>query len=89
MATTVDPNSDVLGDDNKTYHAPGKPMETPATVEEYTNTEMEYEMYDQIKRLTTVLRKVGNFLQAQHPELISAMEKMNLFDEMVEDQDME
>jgi hypothetical protein len=37
MATMVDPNPDVLGDDNEMYHAPRKPVETPATTEEYTS----------------------------------------------------
>jgi hypothetical protein len=37
MATTVDPNLDVPGDDNDMYHPPGKPVETPATAEEYTS----------------------------------------------------
>jgi hypothetical protein len=64
MAMMVDPNSDRPGDDDETYHAPRKPMETPANAEEYLSTTMEHELYEEIKRLTTVLRKVGNFLQA-------------------------
>jgi hypothetical protein len=71
------------------YHAPRKPVETPATAEECTSTEMEYKMYGQVKKLTTVLRKAGNFLQVQHPELICTIEKMNLFDEMADDPDRE
>jgi hypothetical protein len=65
------------------------PLETPANAEEYLSTAMEHELYGEIKRLTTVLRKVGNFLQTQHPDLIRTMQKMSLFDETVDDPDME
>jgi hypothetical protein len=80
MATMVGPNPDVPGDDDGMYHAPGKPMETPATDVKYTSTKMEFEMYEEVKRLAKILMKVGNFLQGQHPEILCTMEKMSLFD---------
>jgi hypothetical protein len=80
MATTVGPNPDIPGDDDGTYHAPGKPVETPATAVKYTSTKMEFEMYEKVKRLARIIMKVGNFLQGQHPELLRTMEKMSLFD---------
>ncbi len=67
MATTVGPNPDILGDDDGTYHAPGKPMETPATAVKCTSTKMEFEMYEEVKRLAKILMKVGNFLQREAP----------------------
>jgi hypothetical protein len=80
MATTVGPYPDVPGDDDGTYHAPGKPVETPETAEEYTSTRMEFDMYEEIKRLARIITKVGDFLKGQHPELICIMKKMSLFD---------
>jgi hypothetical protein len=84
MVTTVGPNPDILGDDDGTYHAPRKPVETPATAVKYTSTKMEFQMYKEVKRLATILTKVGNFLQGQHPEILCTMEKMSLFDGMVD-----
>ena len=84
MATTVGPNPDVPGDDDGTYHAPGEPMETPATAVKYTSMKMEFEMYEEVKRLAKILMKVGNFLQGQHPEIHCTMEKMSLFDGTVD-----
>ncbi len=46
-------------------------------------------MYDENKKLHTVLRKVGSFLRVQHPDLLHTMEKMRLFNEMASDLDME
>jgi hypothetical protein len=80
MATMVGPNPDIPGDDNGTYHVPRKPMETLATDVKYTSMKMEFEMYEEVKRLAQILTKVGNFLQGQHPELLCTMEKMSLFD---------
>jgi hypothetical protein len=87
MERTVDPNPDVPGDDDGTYHAPGKPVETPATAVKYTSTKMEFEIYEEVKRLAKILMKVGNFLQGQHPELLRTMEKMSLFDGTVDSSD--
>ncbi len=75
MATTVGPNPDIPGDGDRTYHAPGKPVETPASAVKYTSTKMEFEMYKEVKRLATIITKVGNFLQGQHPDLLRTMEK--------------
>jgi hypothetical protein len=75
MATTVGPNPDIPGDDDGTYHAPGKPVETPATDVKYTSMKMEFKMYEEVKRLAKILTKVGNFLQGQHPEILRTMEK--------------
>jgi hypothetical protein len=75
MAMTVGPNPDVPGDDDRTYHASGKPVETPATAEEYTSTRMEFDMYEEIKRLARIITKVGDFVKGEHPELLRTMEK--------------
>jgi hypothetical protein len=85
MATMMGPNPDVLGDDDGTYHAPRKPMETLATAEEYTSMRMEFDMYNENKRLASIITKVGNFLKGQHPELLCTMDKMSLFDDGSED----
>ena len=84
MATTVGPNPDIPGDDDGTYHAPGKPMETPASAVKYTSTKMEFEMYEEVRGLAKILMKVGNFLQGEHPEILRTMEKMSLFDGKVD-----
>jgi hypothetical protein len=83
----VDPNLDVPGDDNKTYHVPGKPVETPASAEEYTSTRMEFDMYEEIKRLARFITKVGDFLKGKHPELLRTIENMSLFDGTVDGPD--
>jgi hypothetical protein len=62
MATTVGPNPDILGDEDGTYYPPRKPVETPASAVKYTSTKMEFEMYEEVKRLAKILVKVGNFL---------------------------
>jgi hypothetical protein len=62
MATTVGPNPDIPGDDDGMYHAPGKPVETPATAVKYASTKMKFEMYEEVKRLAKILTKVINFL---------------------------
>jgi hypothetical protein len=77
MATMVDPNSDALGDDDGMYHDPIMPVETPANT--VANN----------KKLHTVLRKLGNFLRARHPESIRMMEKMSIFDDTADDPGME
>ncbi len=84
MAIMVGPNLDIPGDDDRTYHAPGKPVETPATAVKYTSTKMEFEMYEEVKRLAKILTKVGSFWQGQHPETLCTMEKMSLFDGTVD-----
>ena len=88
MATTVGPNPDIPGDDDGTYHAPRKPVETPATAVKYTSTKMEFKMYEEVKRLAKILTKVGNILQGQHPEILCTMEKMSLFDGTVDGSDL-
>jgi hypothetical protein len=89
MATTVDPNTDSLGDDDESVHASREPVQTPGTNRKYFSTDMEEELHDEIKKLHTVLRKVGNFLRVQHPNLLLTMEKMSIFDEPASDPDME
>ncbi len=84
MATTVGPNPDIPGDDDGTYHPPGKPVEIPATAVKYTSIKMEFQMYAEVKRLAKILTKVGNFMQGQHPEILRTMEKMSLFDGTVD-----
>ncbi len=62
-------------------------METPASAVRYSSTKMEFEMYEEVKRLAAIITKVGNFLQGQHPELLRTMEKMSLFDGTVDGSD--
>ncbi len=52
MATTVGSNPDIPGDDDGTYRAPGKPMEIPATAVKYTSMKMEFEMYEEVKKIS-------------------------------------
>jgi hypothetical protein len=88
MATTVDSNPDLPGDDDdETYFIPGEPVETPAADDKYISAVREFEMYKGIKRLATVLMNIGGFLKEQHPELLCTMEKMSLFDGMVDSPD--
>jgi hypothetical protein len=87
MATTVGPNPDLPGDDDGTFHAPRKPVDTPATADEYTSMRMEFDMYKEIKRLARIITKVGDFLKGQHPELLRTMKKMSLFDGTVDSLD--
>jgi hypothetical protein len=78
-----------LGDDDESEHPSREPVQTPGTNRKCFSTEMEEELYDENKKLHTVLRKVGNFLRAQHLDLLLTMEKMSIFDEMASDPDME
>ncbi len=75
MAKTVDPNTDSLGDDNESAHPSRDPVQTPRTNHKYFFMEMEEEMYNENKKLHTVLRKLDNFLRVQHPDLLRTMEK--------------
>ncbi len=88
MAKTVGPNPDIPGDGDRTYYPPRKPVETPASAMKYTSMKMEFEMYEEIKRLAKFLMKVGNFLQGQHPEILCTMEKMSLFDGTMDGSDL-
>jgi hypothetical protein len=90
MAQTKDPiSTDSLGDDDKSVHHSREPVQTPGTNRKYFSTEMEEELYDENKKLHTVLQKIGNFLRVQHPDLLRTMEKMSLFNETASDPDME
>ncbi len=46
---------------------------------------MEEELYEENRKLHTVLWKLDNFLQAQYPELLCTMEKISLFNETADD----
>jgi hypothetical protein len=50
---------------------------------------MEEELYEENKKVQTVLQELDNFLRVQHPNLLCTMEKMSLFDEMASDLNME
>ncbi len=74
MATTVDPkvgsNSDSPGDDDEeTFFVPGEPVATPVADDEYTSTEREFEMYEEIKRLARILSNVDGFLKKKTPRI--------------------
>jgi hypothetical protein len=64
-------------------------VQTPGTEQKYFSTEMEEELYDENRKLHTVLRKLGNFLRVQHPNLLCTMEKMSLFNETASEPDVE
>ncbi len=89
MALTVDPNTDAPGDDNKSVHPNRAPVNTPGTSNKFFITNKEEELYEENKKLHTVLRKLDNFLRVQHPELLRTMQKMSLFNETASDPDME
>jgi hypothetical protein len=84
MATMVGPNLDIPGDDDGTYHAPRKPVETPATAVKYTSMKMEFHMYEEVKRLAKILTKVGNSCKGSTQKILRTMEKMSLFDGTVD-----
>jgi hypothetical protein len=89
MAIMVDPNMDAPGEDEESVHLYSAPVQTPGTNQKFFTMEMEEELYEENKKLHTVLQKVDNFLRVQHPDLLRTMEKMSLFDETVDDPDME
>jgi hypothetical protein len=57
---------------------PRKARGNPSKCCEIYQTKMEFEMYEEAKRLAKILTKVGNFLQGQHPEILRTMEKNEL-----------
>jgi hypothetical protein len=77
IATMVDPNADALADDNE------------STDQGFFTTETEEELYQENKKLHTILQRLDNFLRVQHPELLRPMEKINLFDEMADGPEIE
>jgi hypothetical protein len=81
MAVTVDPNTDAPGDDDESVHPNRAPVQTPGTSNKFFTTDTEEELYEENKKLHTVLRKLDNFLRVQHPDLLRTMQKMSLFDE--------
>jgi hypothetical protein len=56
MAKMVGPNMDSLGDNDESVHLPREPMQTPGSDRIYFSTEMEEEVYDENKKLHTVLQ---------------------------------
>ena len=89
MALTVDPNTDAPGDDDELVDPSRAPVQTPGTSNKFFTTDTEEKLYEENKKLHTVLRKLDNFLLVQHPELLRTMQKMSLFDETASDLDME
>ncbi len=89
MATTVDPNTDAPGDDDESVHPNRAPVQTPGTSTKFFTTDTEEELYEENKKLHTVLRKLDNLLRVQHPELLRTMQKMSLFNETASDPNME
>jgi hypothetical protein len=75
MAMMVDPNTDAPGDDDESVHPSRESVQTPGTNQKFFSSEMEEELYEEHRKIHTVLRKQDNFLRAQHPELLSTMEK--------------
>jgi hypothetical protein len=89
MARTVCPNSEAPGDDDESVHHPRVPVKTPANVKGCFATDTGKELHKENKKLHTELHKLVNFLWAQYLELLCTMEKMSIFDEMVDDPNME
>ncbi len=75
MATLVCPNSEAPGDDDKSVHHPSIPVQTPANVKEFFATDIDEELYEENKKLHTVLQNLENFLQAQNPKILHMIEK--------------
>ncbi len=75
MALTVDPNTDAPGDDDELVDPSRAPVQTPGTSNKFFTTDTEEELYEENKKLHTVLRKLDNFLRVQHPELLCTMQK--------------
>ena len=75
MALTVDPNTDAPGDDDESVDPSRAPVQTPGTSNKFFTTDTEEELYEENKKLHTVLRKLDNFLRVQHPELLRTMQK--------------
>jgi hypothetical protein len=55
MAMMVDPNMDPPVEDDESVHPSSKPMQTPGTNQKYFTTEMDEELYEENKKLHTVL----------------------------------
>ncbi len=60
--TTVDPNMDAPGEDDKSFHPSRAPVQTPGTNQNFFTVEMEEEMYEENRKLHTVLQNLDNFL---------------------------
>ncbi len=56
MAKMVDPIMDSLGDNDESVYLPREPMQTPGSDQIHFSTEMEEEVYDENKKLHTVLK---------------------------------
>ncbi len=69
MAMKVDPNTDHQGDEDESVLLSRKPMQTPGTNQKFFTTETEEDLYQENKKLHTVLRKLDNFLRVQHHHL--------------------
>jgi hypothetical protein len=64
MATMVDPNTDAPGEDDKSVDPSRAPVRTPGTNQKIFQMEMEEELYEETRKMYTVLQKLGNFLRA-------------------------
>jgi hypothetical protein len=75
MAIMVDPDTDASGEDDESVHPARAPVPTPGTNKTFFAMDTEEELYEENKKLHTVLRKLENFLRVQHPELLCTMIK--------------
>ncbi len=82
----VYPNSEAPGNNDDPSRVP---VQTPANVQGFFAIDTEEELYEENKKLHTVLWKLDNFLQVQHLELLDTMEKVSIFDKTANDPDME
>jgi hypothetical protein len=62
MATTVDPNMDDLGEDDKSVHSSRALVQTPGKNQKFFTMESKEELYEKNKKFPTVLQKLDNIL---------------------------
>jgi hypothetical protein len=89
MAITVDPNMDAPGEDEESIFPDRAPVKTPRTDSKFFTVDTEEELYEENKKLRSVLQKLDNFLKVQHPDLLRTLQKMSIFDGMASSPDME
>ncbi len=80
---------DAPGEDKESVHPDRAPMKTPGTHSKFFAMDTEEELYEENKKLKTVLRKLDNFLRVQHPDLLRTIQKMSIFDETASGLDVE
>jgi hypothetical protein len=73
----------------RSFHLASTPIETPNVDGGYFITDLEADLHDENKNLHGILGKLTQYLVACHPDLLHEIEKMSIFDELVELPDIE